>query len=287
MAGCVAYTSFGETASIQRVAFDPVAADGHGTPGTVLGGSRYLSTSAFRRMAGGWRITLVTASSISSSVGPMAPASASSRTTRRTIETRRSRPTDSGSRSCRTAAARTRSGRSDPTAAGCGRRPTLRTARGSYDPWSPDGSQLIVHEWTHDDNMFRVRSAQVVEAADAASPVHRRRTDRDFTPLPGLRTEASCSAKAGLMGTVEVFAYAFASRAVHATVRCRLAVDLAERRPPTALLDSRKAVCARQRVEEVSRTPVGRRPMISTASRFHPTTARSTSRAPRSRATSG
>jgi serine/threonine protein kinase len=40
----IAYSSFGETSSIQRMAFDPAAALVTETPGTVVGGSRYLST---------------------------------------------------------------------------------------------------------------------------------------------------------------------------------------------------------------------------------------------------
>jgi Tol biopolymer transport system component len=42
----VAYASFTETAIIQKIAFDPVAATVTGTAGTVLGGSRYLSQVA-------------------------------------------------------------------------------------------------------------------------------------------------------------------------------------------------------------------------------------------------
>jgi len=39
----VAYASFGETASVQKIAFDPLAYTVTGTPGTAVGGSRYLS----------------------------------------------------------------------------------------------------------------------------------------------------------------------------------------------------------------------------------------------------
>jgi len=42
----IAYSSFGETSSIQKTAFDPLAATVAGTLGAVLGGSRFLSNVA-------------------------------------------------------------------------------------------------------------------------------------------------------------------------------------------------------------------------------------------------
>ncbi len=207
----VAYASYAETAGIQKIVFDPVAAATSGPPDTLLAGSRYLSHVSVSP-DGRWLAYYSRDRQLDIFINRSDGTSERQLTNDAAFDRN---PTFSPDGQW-IAFMSNRSGKNQvwlikPDGSGLRQATDAPDGAGSFNPWSPDGSQLICMD-SIALRMYRFdpRKPWKEQNPQALSTVIG--ADRDFTPLVWSPDGTQVAGEGGLVGRFEVFAYALASK---------------------------------------------------------------------------